>query len=215
MSPHLSAGLTLALPFGVVLWSFMEYVLHRFAFHEARGSNYGSREHLRHHGSEDTVLESWYLSWAGVLALSLLGIPAIGRLLGVAQVGWGVGLGYLVGYAFYDWVHWRAHRRPIPGGAFGRYEASVRKHHFIHHFHTPMQNHGVTSPIWDHVFGTHVSLDRVRVPRRFAMRWLVDDDGELRPEYAGTYELRGTNALDAEQRRIDRSDAFENRAPVA
>ena len=30
-------GIMLALPVGIVLWSFMEYVLHRFAFHEARG----------------------------------------------------------------------------------------------------------------------------------------------------------------------------------
>ena len=66
--------LLLGLPLGAALWTFMEYVLHRFAFHEARGKNYGSREHLRHHGSEDTVLESWYLSWAGVLLLSLGGI---------------------------------------------------------------------------------------------------------------------------------------------
>lgn len=215
MIPHLSIGLVAALPAGVALWSFMEYVLHRFAFHEARGANYGSREHLRHHGSEDTVLESWYLSWAGVLALSLLAIPAVGRLLGAEQVGWGVGLGYLVAYGFYDWVHWRAHRRPIPRGVFGRYEAGVRQHHFIHHFHAPMQNHGVTSPFWDHVFGTHVALDRVRVPRRFAMRWLIDEDGAVRDEYADTYELRGTTTLDPEQRHIDRADAFENRAPVA
>ena len=28
---------------GAALWSFMEYVLHRFAFHLRRGKNYGSR----------------------------------------------------------------------------------------------------------------------------------------------------------------------------
>lgn len=214
-APTLTPALAAALPAGIVLWSFMEYALHRFAFHEAKGANYGSREHLRHHGSEDTVLESWFLSWAGVLLVSLLVIPTLGALAGVAGVGWGVGLGYLVGYAFYDWVHWRAHRRPIPTGAFGRYEAGVRKHHFVHHFHAPMQNHGVTTPFWDHVFGTHVAVDRVRVPRRLAMRWLVDDRGAIRPEYADTYEIRGATTLDDEQRRIDRERAFANEAPVA
>lgn len=214
-APTLTLALGAGLPVGVALWSFMEYALHRFAFHEAKGSNYGSREHLRHHGSEDTVLESWYLSWAGVLVVSLLVIPAVGALAGVHAVGWGVGLGYLVGYAFYDWVHWRAHRRAIPGGVFGRYEAAVRKHHFIHHFHTPMQNHGVTTPFWDHVFGTHVELERVQVPRRLAMRWLMDDDGRIRPEYADEYEIRGTTTLDDDQRRVDRERAFANQAPVA
>ena len=214
-APELAPALVVALPVGAALWSFMEYALHRFAFHEAGGANYGSREHLRHHGSEDTVLESWYLSWAGVLFVSLLLIPTLGALVGLPSFGWGVGLGYLVGYAFYDWVHWRAHRRPIPGGRFGRYEASVRHHHFIHHFHEPMKNHGVTSPFWDHVFGTYVAMDTIRVPRRLAMRWLVDDDGAIRPEYAGTYEIRGATALTDEQRRIDRERAFANEAPVA
>ena len=214
-APHLSAGLVAAMPAGVVLWSFMEYALHRFAFHEAKGSNYGSREHLRPHGSEDTVLESWFLSWAGVLAVSLLVIPSIGALVGLDVAGWGTGLGYLVGYAFYDWVHWRAHRRAIPAGLFGRYEAMVRKHHFVHHFHAPMQNHGVTTPLWDHVFGTYVEVERVRVPRRLAMRWLVDDDGAILPAYADTYEIRGATSLDEDQRRIDHERAFANQAPVA
>ena len=209
-APTLSLALAAGLPLGLVLWSFLEYVLHRFAFHEARGSNYGSREHLRHHGSDDTVLESWYLSWAGVLLVSLAVIPGLGATIGLHQFGWGVGLGYLAGYGFYDWIHWRAHRRPIAN----RYEASVRRHHFIHHFHAPMQNHGVTTPFWDRVFGTYVEVDRVQVPRRLAMRWLLDEDGEVRPEYRDTYEIRGRRSLDDRQRQVDAARAFANQAPV-
>jgi sterol desaturase/sphingolipid hydroxylase (fatty acid hydroxylase superfamily) len=209
-SPDAPLLLVAGLPLGAVLWSFMEYVLHRFAFHEARGKNYGSREHLRHHGSEDTVLESWYLSWAGVLLVSLGLLPFLGRLAGQADLGWGIGVGYLVAYGFYDLVHWRAHRRPIAHP----YEAMVRKHHFTHHFHVPLKNHGVTSPFWDKVFGTYVEVDTVRVPRRMAMRWLIDEHGEVRPEYADTYELRGSRPLDDAQRTADREDAFANQAPV-
>ena len=209
-APHLTPLLALGLPLGALVWSFAEYALHRFAFHEASGRNYGSREHLRHHGSDDTVLESWYLSWAGVLVVSLVAIPAVGGLIGAPDLGWGIGLGYLVGYAFYDWIHWRAHRRPIRS----RYEARVRKHHFTHHFHTPLQNHGVTSSLWDRVFGTLVEVDVVVVPRRMAPRWLVDDEGRLRDEYADTYVLRGDDRLDERQRGIDRARAFANQAPA-
>lgn len=209
-SPQHPALFAIGLVAGPLLWTFMEYVLHRFAFHEARGSNYGSREHLRHHGSDDTVLESWYLSWAGVLLLGLGLFPFLGRLAGAPDVGWGLGIGYVVGYGFYDWIHWRAHRRPIANA----YEARVRKHHFVHHFHAPMQNHGVTSAFWDKVFGTHVEVDRVVVPRRLAMRWLVDEHGEIRPEYRDTYVLRGATALDDTQRRVDEERAFANQAPT-
>ncbi len=209
-APQLGPVLLLGLPAGAFLWTFMEYALHRFAFHEARGANYGSREHLRHHGSDDTVLESWFLSWAGVLAVALLLIPSLGALIGVDDLGWGIGIGYLVGYAFYDWIHWRAHRRPIRH----RYEAMVRKHHFIHHFHAPLQNHGVTSAFWDRVFGTLVEVDVVEVPRRLTPRWLVDDAGEVLPRYRDSYRIRGTVVLDDEQRRIDAERAFANEAPA-
>ncbi|HEU5456028.1 MAG TPA: hypothetical protein VFU85_10135 [Nocardioides sp.] len=50
-----------------VLWSPLEYVLHRFAFHQARGKNYGSREHLSHHARRDyDVFENWE-AWVGVV----------------------------------------------------------------------------------------------------------------------------------------------------
>ena len=50
-----------------VLWSFMEYVLHRFAFHEARGKNYGSREHLGHHARRDYDFFKNWEAWVGVV----------------------------------------------------------------------------------------------------------------------------------------------------
>ncbi len=209
-TPDASLVTVAAFAAGLVLWTFLEYVLHRFAFHEARGRNYGSREHLRHHGSEDTVLESWYLSWAGVLLVSLVLLPGLGHLLAVDDLGWGLGLGHLVGYGFYDWIHWRAHRRPIRN----RYEAAVRKHHFTHHFHAPMQNHGVTSPFWDRVFGTYVHVDVVRVPRRLAMRWLTDEHGAVLPDYADTYAISGGTELDPRQAQDDLDRAFANEAPL-
>lgn len=200
---------------GAFLWTFMEYVLHRFAFHEARGNNYGSREHLRHHGSEDSILESWYLSWAGILLVGFALIPFLGRLAGQDRLGWAVGTGYVLGYGFYDWVHWRAHRRPIPDNLFGRYESWVRRHHFTHHFHAPLKNQGVTTPLWDWVFGTRVKVDTVKVPRRMAMRWLVDENGDVRPEYADTYAVRGSIPLTEDQQRVDREVAFANEVPAA
>ncbi len=77
-----------------------------------------------------------------------------------------------------------------------------------------MQNHGVTSPFWDHVFGTFVAVDVVRVPRRLAMRWLIDDDGAVLPEYADRYEIIGRTPLDDTQARTDMDRAFANEAPL-
>ena len=52
-------------------------------------------------------------------------------------------------------------------------------------------NHGVTSPIWDLVFGTLEVPDRVRVPRKMILAWMVDHQtGGIRKELQVDYELR-------------------------
>ena len=53
-------------------------------------------------------------------------------------------------------------------------------------------NHGVTSPVWDVVFGTLQKPGIIKVPRKLQMRWLVDPaTGAVREELAGHYALVG------------------------
>jgi hypothetical protein len=74
-----------------------------------------------------------------------------------------------------------------------------------------MANHGVTWSLWDRAFGTYEAPGRIRVPRRMAMAWLVDEAGEVRPEHAGDYELVGRRRTLGDD---DVADAFANRAPA-
>ena len=77
-----------------------------------------------------------------------------------------------------------------------------------------MANHGVSTLVWDKVFGTYERPDRVRVPRRLALRWLVDADGALRPEFAADYVLVGAATSDERTAQLDRARAFASAAPV-
>ena len=188
---------------GWFLWTIGEYVMHRFLMHAMKGRGIASREHLDHHANRDSILEKWALAWTGVLLVGL----ALGLNLHPA-----LGVGWVAGYGFYDLQHYRAHRR----APRTRYQRWLRRHHFHHHFGHPLVNHGVTWPVWDHVFGTYEAPGRIRVPRRMAMVWLVDGDGELRPEHAADYEVVGRAPADADadaQRARDRVDAYANRAP--
>ncbi len=141
---------------------------------------------------------------------------AIGALLTLAAgpaLGIGVALGWMLGYLFYEMMHWRAHAR----SPRGRYDLWLRRHHFHHHFGHPMANHGVTTALWDHVYGTFERPEQIRVPRRLAMRWLVDDAGEVRPEFRDRYLLAGgrPERAAADQRGAeDERRAFANQAPA-
>jgi sterol desaturase/sphingolipid hydroxylase (fatty acid hydroxylase superfamily) len=180
--------------------------------HQMKGRGLPSREHLRHHAEYDSVLEKWWFAWAGIIGVGVaLGINGA-KLLG--PVGCCVGIGWVAGYGFYDWIHYRAHRRPIAHP----YERWVRRHHFHHHFGHPTVNHGVTTPVWDMVFGTYERVEGpIRVPRRLAMRWLVDEEGAVKAEHDRDYELVGRRieaGSDPQQDAIDRARAFANLAPT-
>jgi sterol desaturase/sphingolipid hydroxylase (fatty acid hydroxylase superfamily) len=53
-------------------------------------------------------------------------------------------------------------------------------------------NHGVTSPLWDLVFGTYRQAGTITVPRKFRMRWLVDaETGCIRHKFRDDFQLKG------------------------
>jgi sterol desaturase/sphingolipid hydroxylase (fatty acid hydroxylase superfamily) len=197
---------------GAALWTLGEYVLHRFAMHEAAGRGTLSREHLEHH-----VAAAWtfdpiiLLAWLGVVLVAVLGWGPFGWFLGGPIAGASIALGWTAAYGHYEYQHAMSHLR----GPENRYQRTVRRHHFHHHFGHPMANHGVTTRFWDRVFGTLEHPDLVRVPRRLAPVWLVDETGAIRPEHAGDYVLVGAARGDERLVAIDRARAFASAAPLA
>jgi sterol desaturase/sphingolipid hydroxylase (fatty acid hydroxylase superfamily) len=179
---------------GVASWTLIEYVLHRFLGHDKRTQpNFFSREHTRHHGEGNYFAPAWKKALAAVGASAVIAPVAI--LLGGVAVGSAYTAGLILMYLSYEWVHLRAHTHPGIGG-YGRF---LRRHHFSHHFTNPRKNHGVTTPIWDFVFGTFEPVERIRVPRRLAMVWLVDPETrEPRDAWSGTYELVGPDVRAAQ-----------------
>lgn len=168
---------------GVALWSLLEYLLHRFVFHEMPGQALGAREHRMHHADPRYFAPWTQKALAGVAVTALLG-PLAWALVGAAPAAAFTG-GFVGMYLLYEVLHRRVHTHP-PRGPYGRWR---RRNHLAHHFTDPRRAHGVTSPVWDGVFGTTLPAHRVRVPRKLAMDWLLDERGAVRPEYADDYEL--------------------------
>lgn len=176
----------LATLLGVLTWTLTEYVMHRFLGHDRRTMpNPFATEHTRHHSEGDYFAPSWKkgtFATAVAAVLVVVGTPLVGALFAGAFAG-----GFVTLYVAYELVHRRAHTHEGIGG-YGRW---LRRHHFHHHFENPKANHGVTSPIWDVVFGTYEAPVHIRVPRKLAMRWLCDDEGVVRSAFARFYSLRG------------------------
>ncbi len=184
MTAHEFLHVLLWLLAGFALWTLLEYLIHRFLGHSPRGRNPFRTEHVRHHATTHY--------FAPTLKKALVAAPVIGGLwlllafaLGTAA-GSSFAFGLTVMYVAYEVAHRRAHTHP-PTGPYSRW---LRLNHFHHHFRNPRANHGVTSPIWDVVFGTHETPGQIRVPAKHEMAWLLDPStGNVRPEFAADYVI--------------------------
>jgi sterol desaturase/sphingolipid hydroxylase (fatty acid hydroxylase superfamily) len=58
--------------------------------------------------------------------------------------------GFIFGYILYDEIHYATHHAPLKGkvGLF------LKHHHVKHHYQDPNKRFGVSSPLWDYIFGT-------------------------------------------------------------
>jgi sterol desaturase/sphingolipid hydroxylase (fatty acid hydroxylase superfamily) len=200
-------GIVTAFLSGAAGWTLMEYVLHRFVFHASSARGPGAKEHRKHH-AQVNYFAPWWQKALAALGATAIALPLLllltGPALGVAATS-----GFVAMYLLYEVLHRRAHTRP-PRNRYGYWR---RKNHFAHHFADPRLAQGVTTPFWDFVFGTQLHVEQVRVPRRLAMRWLVDEQGELLPAYAADYVLVGSRKRDATTRREDTAAALANQRP--
>ena len=196
-----------ALLAGAATWTATEYGLHRFAMHEMRGRGLPSVEHLKHHA------DVTYFSPASKKVASAAGTTAIAYPVALAVAGRRWATPFIVGligmYFGYEVAHRRTHTHP-PRNRYGRW---ARRSHLHHHFGAPMRNFGVTSPVWDRLFGTYDEPGVVTVPRRMAPVWMFDESGVVRADLADDYIVAGSDRIADGQGARDRDDAFANTPP--
>jgi dihydroceramide fatty acyl 2-hydroxylase len=145
---------------GVVLWTLLEYGLHRFVFH------FVPNEHSEFQNDAAWLIHGIHhdYPWDG----DRLVFPPAAAAVIVAILWWPLKIslgpafhatfaGMIVGYVWYDLTHYYLHHgHPTTG--LGRW---LRRYHLVHHFATPDVRYGITTPLWDLVFGTYPRDGRV------------------------------------------------------
>ena len=136
-------------------WTLAEYLLHRYLFHWISENKFVKRFHFVMHGSHHLYPRDTErllmppvpgLLMASVLFLLFYGIFS---LFGYSNYTWGFFPGFFLGYLLYSFLHRATHVVKPPK----RFKY-IWKHHSLHHYKYPNKAFGVSSPFWDHVFGT-------------------------------------------------------------
>jgi sterol desaturase/sphingolipid hydroxylase (fatty acid hydroxylase superfamily) len=138
--------------FGILIWTFTEYTLHRFVFHYVPEGEWGRRLHFILHGvHHDYPKDSKRLVMPPGVSIPLaaffyfLFLKILGKLIVAPFFA-----GFLTGYLFYDTTHYAVHHSNMRN----KFWLFIKNHHMKHHYQNPGLGYGVSQPIWDHIFGT-------------------------------------------------------------
>jgi len=163
MDPVLGAGaLVIGVLLGVIVWTLAEYTLHRFVFHFRPRAPWQERLSFLFHGVHHAqprsktrlVMPPAVSLPLGLVAYGLFKL-VIGRLLGATSWIAPLFAGFTIGYLAYDLTHYATHHFRMKR----KYFLWVRRHHMRHHAQTPNLRFGVSTPMWDYVFGTEPKRD--------------------------------------------------------
>jgi sterol desaturase/sphingolipid hydroxylase (fatty acid hydroxylase superfamily) len=136
----------------LVFWTFLEYTLHRFLFHFPAKSDWAKYLvflfHGLHHDDPNDPTRLVFPPFPAILIVAFL-YTAFSLIIPFVYLQAFMGF-FLVGYLCYDYIHYATHHFPMTSKV-GRY---LKKYHLQHHFKKEDARYGVSSPLWDYVFGT-------------------------------------------------------------
>ncbi|MFN0083423.1 MAG: sterol desaturase family protein [Ferruginibacter sp.] len=152
-------GLTVFLLFvaGIFVWTLTEYILHRFAFHHHPETEKGKRLNYVMHGNHHEYprdKERLFMPAAPSLIIASMFFLLFYLVMGRNVFAFFPG--FMLGYLVYGTMHFAIHAWNPP---FKWMKGLWRNHHLHHYKHSDM-GFGVSSTLWDHVFGTMFDLKK-------------------------------------------------------
>ena len=162
VNPVLSDGSIVGLFFaGLFFWTLTEYLLHRFVFHYKPTSKWGKYLHFMMHGvHHDYPNDSLRLVLPPVVSIPL---ATLFYVLFIAVLGPtntpAFFAGFILGYMIYDSWHYASHHFSMKAPFW----LFLKQYHMLHHYQDPQTRFGVSTPIWDYVFGTTATKEQKTV----------------------------------------------------
>ena len=146
-------GITMVIVYffvGLILFTLAEYLIHRFVYHLPSVYEEGGVAYALHGIHHKYPRDKKRLVMPPVLSVVLAALIFTTNFYLIGEEGLPFTAGFLFGYAAYLSVHYIVHRFKPPQNFFRK----LWIHHSIHHYQDDTKAFGVSSPLWDFVFGT-------------------------------------------------------------
>jgi sterol desaturase/sphingolipid hydroxylase (fatty acid hydroxylase superfamily) len=140
---------------GILFWSFFEYLMHRYLFHmmvhSKRAERFVYTMHGVHHEyPRDT--DRLFMPPVPSILISTVLFFLFKLVTGAAVFAFFPG--FIMGYLAYGSMHYAIHAFAPP-----KFLKALWRNHHLHHYKEPQKGFGVSSVLWDHVFGTMTKKD--------------------------------------------------------
>jgi 4-hydroxysphinganine ceramide fatty acyl 2-hydroxylase len=145
------AAITALFLLGVLLWTLLEYLIHRYIFHYEPKTRLGKRLHYVIHGvHHDYPNDARRLVMPPSISVPLAFLFYGALLLIFWRLTPAVFAGLVFGYVCYDMLHYATHHFAMKRGVW----LWLKQYHLRHHYKDDHVGFGISSPLWDYVFRT-------------------------------------------------------------
>lgn len=154
----LSVGKVTAIFFGAMLfWTLFEYLAHRFIFHWTSENKFIQKFAYTIHGNHhEYPRDRQRLFMPPVPSILLAAVIFFTMYVFLRGYTFSFFPGFIFGYLSYGTMHYAIHAWNPP---YKWMKALWRNHH-LHHYKNDELGFGVSSTMWDHVFGTMFDLKK-------------------------------------------------------
>ena len=150
-------GIVILFPLGMVAFSLVEYLIHRFLFHFTPANEKQAQVKYSLHGvHHEFPRDKDRLAMPPLISLGVAGVFYLLFWLLLGDRVWLFFPGFVSGYSTYLIIHYAIHRFRPPAN-FLRY---LWKHHSLHHYKSDDYAFSVSLPIWDVIFKTMPTASR-------------------------------------------------------
>jgi sterol desaturase/sphingolipid hydroxylase (fatty acid hydroxylase superfamily) len=142
---------------GMFFWTFFEYLMHRFAFHWVASSERARKfVYIMHGNHHEYPRDRERLFMPPVPSIILASAIFTLQYLLLGHSAFMFFPGFILGYLMYGTMHYAIHAWNPP---FKWMKPLWRNHH-LHHYKNDDLGFGVSTTIWDRVFGTMFDLKK-------------------------------------------------------